>query len=308
MTRRELFGVLAAPALAATSKPNIVFILADDLGWGDLSCYNPASKIPTPNLDKLAADGMRFTDAHTPSAVCSPTRYGLMTGRYCWRSRLKKGVLDGFDPPLIESGRTTAASFLKKQGYATACFGKWHLGMQWTQKDGQPVGIRTIGGFRPGFDVDYTKPTTGGPNDHGFDTYFGISASLDMPPYCLMENRRTVSIPDDQVPESRTLFLNQGAGVTTKGFRLEQVIPAITSKAVEFIERQTGPFFLYVPLSSPHLPVVPNPEFEGRSKAGKYGDFVVEMDAAVGKILAALDKTGANKNTLGQLTEGVLIS
>src|SRR5688572_5847845 len=168
-----------APLLhAADQRPNIVVILADDLGYGDLQCYNPKSRIPTPHLDRLAAEGIRFTDAHTPSTVCSPTRYGLMTGRYAWRTWLKSGVLDGFDPPLIEAGRPTLASFLKAQGYATGCVGKWHLGMTWKTRDGQPVPYRGTGRFRPGTDVDFTQELDGGPRDVGFDTYFGISASL----------------------------------------------------------------------------------------------------------------------------------
>jgi arylsulfatase A len=131
--RRDFLAALASASgmrAQARRRPNIVFILADDLGYGDLRCYNPDSRIPTPNLDRLAAQGMRFTDAHTPSAVCTPTRYGLLTGRYCWRTRLKQGVLDGFDPPLIEQGRMTVASLLRQHGYATGCIGKWHLGMQ----------------------------------------------------------------------------------------------------------------------------------------------------------------------------------
>ena len=301
MTRRDLlFATFALPLNAATARPNIVFILADDLGWGDLQCYNPQSKIATPNLDKLAAQGMRFTDAHTPSAVCSPTRYGVMTGRYPWRTRLKNGVLDGIDPPLIESGRATVAQYLKSQGYITGCFGKWHLGMQWTGKNGEPIGIRPAAGpARPGDNVDYSKAVTGGPNDVGFDRYYGISASLDMAPYCFIENRRASGVLDSRIAADRGVFSSMSGGVATKEFRPEQVVPAITAKAVEFIEQNKAkPFFLYVPLSSPHLPIVPNKEFEGKSKAGRYGDFVMEMDAAAGRILKALDDAGVASNTL----------
>jgi arylsulfatase A len=286
----------------ARRRPNIVFILADDLGYGDLRCYNPDSRIPTPNLDRLAAQGMRFTDAHTPSAVCTPTRYGLLTGRYCWRTRLKQGVLDGFDPPLIEQGRMTVASLLRQHGYATGCIGKWHLGMQWTAKDGRAVPQRedTPGAFRPGYDVDYSKAVTGGPLDCGFDTFYGISASLDMSPYCFIENDRTAGIPDERTPEDKSLFMNQVPGVKTKGFTLESVMPALTTRAEAFIARHAGqrPFFLYMPLSSPHLPVVPNSEFEGRSEAGRYGDFVVEMDACVGRVLQSIDRAGAAADTI----------
>ncbi len=300
MHRREFLALSAVPWAAAQQRlPNIVFILADDLGWGDLGCYNPQSKIKTPHLDRLAAQGIRFTDAHTPSSVCTPTRYGLLTGRYSWRTRLKLGVQDGFDPPLIEKGRMTVASMLKQRGYATGCFGKWHLGMQWTRKDGTPMPLRTSGGFRPGDDVDFSKRATDGVNAAGFDEYFGISASLDMPPYCFVEDGRAVGKMSARLPKGMTLFLNQTEGMAAEGFRLEDVVPEVTDRAVSFIERNAEqPFFLYLPLSSPHLPVVPNKEFEGKSGAGKYGDFVVEMDAAVGKILEALDRADVAGNTL----------
>ena len=303
LRRRDLLaGALAAGSAPAAAKPpNIVCILADDLGYGDLGCYNRDSKIPTPHLDRLASEGMRFTDAHSPSAVCTPTRYGLLTGRYAWRTSLKKGVFDGFDPPLIEPGRVTAASLLRSRGYTTACIGKWHLGMQWTRRDGTPMPFRTAGGFRSGFEVDYTRPAQGGPNAVGFDRYFGISASLDMPPYCFIENGRAVGAPGEKADEDKSLFMNQPPGARTPGFRLEHVMPALVREARSFIADHKGgskPFFLYMPLSSPHLPIVPNEGFKGRSKAGLYGDFVVEMDASVGSVLDALKSSGAAENTL----------
>jgi arylsulfatase A-like enzyme len=300
--RRRFLQALAGAALGATARPNIVFILADDLGYGDLSCYNAQSKIPTPHLDALARGGLRFTNAHTPSAVCTPSRYGLLTGRYAWRTRLTQGVLDGFDPPLIEKNRMTVASMLRQQGYATACVGKWHLGMQWTRQDGTPVPFRPSfeGGFRDGRDVDYTKPISGGPTSTGFDYYFGISASLDMSPYCFMENDRTVGLPGVRSERDVSLFMNQVAGVKTGGFDLHTVLPECGRKARAFLEKQTAakPFFLYMPLSAPHLPIVPNREFEGRSKAGLYGDLVVEMDAVAGSVLDTLKSKGLDRNTL----------
>ena len=302
--RRAFLSALSSAALGpgAAARPNIVFILADDLGYGDLSCYNTQSKIPTPNLDALARRGMRFTNAHTPSAVCTPTRYGLLTGRYAWRTRLDQGVLDGFDPPLIDENRMTVASLLKQQGYATACVGKWHLGMRWTRRDGSPVPQRLsfAGGFRDGRDVDFSKPVTGGPLAAGFDEYFGISASLDMSPYCFVENTRTVGLPETQAPRDMTLFMNQSAGVSTAGFDLHRVLPECGRKARAFLEKQSAakPFFLYMPLPAPHLPVVPNKEFEGRSKAGLYGDYVMEMDAVAGSILDTLKSKGLDRNTL----------
>jgi len=290
-------------ASAADSRPNVIVILADDLGYGDPGCYNPQSKIPTPHIDRLAAEGIRFTDAHTPSAVCTPTRYGLMTGRYAWRTWLKSGVLDGFDPPLIEADRVTLASFLKAQGFATACIGKWHLGMTWTGDDGKPVAYRgnPTSGFRPGSDVDFTRPIEGGPRDRGFDLFFGIAASLDMSPYSFIEDRRTLPPPRLAAPESKTLFLNQAAGVRSEGFTLEGVLPALKQRAQDFIRSRAGkaePFLLYLPLSSPHLPIVPNGDWIGKSAAGLYGDFVAETDGVVGDILRALDAAKLRDNTL----------
>lgn len=305
MHRRKFLSALGAGPVALAQRdplPNILLILADDLGYGDLGCYNAQSKIPTPRLDALAAAGIRFTDAHTPSSVCTPTRYGLLTGRYAWRTRLKNGVLDGFDPPLIENGRMTAASFLKSRGYDTACIGKWHLGMTWTRKDATPVPARdTTTGFRPGYDVDFTKPVSGGPLDAGFDSYFGISASLDMPPYCFLENRSPVTLPAGRSAEDRSLLMNQPPGALAPDFRLEDVLPACRDRAVKFLESRKGrskPFFLYLPLTAPHLPIVPNKPFAGKSRAGAYGDFVAEVDAVVGDALDALARSGHAGNTI----------
>ena len=299
MLTRRTFLFSAAALAQAPKRPNIVFILADDLGYGDLGCYNAQSKIPTPHLDRLAAQGIRFTDAHTPSAVCTPTRYGLMTGRYAWRTRLKLGVLDGFDPPLIESGRQTIATMLKAHGYATACVGKWHLGMEWPTKSGGTMPDRVVAnGFRPGDEVDYAKPLKGGPNDCGFDSYFGISASLDMPPYAFIENRKVTELPTERSNEDKSLVMNQPPGMKATGFTLHGVLPALAARAVQFVEKTKAPYFLYMPLSAPHLPVVPNKEYAGKSKAGSYGDFVVEMDACVGRVLDAIKRSGQEQNTL----------
>src|SRR5690242_14534140 len=174
-------AALATPGMAAQRHPNILYILADDLGYGDPRCYNPESKVPTPNLDRLASQGVRFTDAHSGSAVCTPTRYGINTGRYCWRSKLKSGVLQGYSPALIEPGRLTVPAMLKKQGYQTAGIGKWHLGLQNREQ------------------TDYQQPLRPGPLDAGFDYYFGIPASLDMPPYLFFENDHAVAQPTQQV-------------------------------------------------------------------------------------------------------------
>lgn len=285
------------------TRPNILIVLADDMGWGDPQCYQAASKIPTPAIDRLAAEGMRFTDAHTPSAVCTPTRYTLLTGRYCWRTRLKSHVLDGFDPPLIGSNEDTLATMLRRAGYRTHCVGKWHLGMQWTTNGDEPVPDRDKSkGFRPGTDIDYTKPLTGGPNDVGFDSYFGISASLDMSPYVLLKDRHVIGTPNVPSPENRDgLLMNQVAGVTTSDFKLVNVLPRLGKEASQVIRDAAGrnqPFFCYVPLTSPHLPVVPTEEATGKSNAGSYGDFVVATDQALGEMLKALDDTQQANNTL----------
>lgn len=294
--------LLLSRALPA-APPNIILILCDDLGYGDPRCYNPQSKIPTPHIDKLAAEGMRFTDAHTPSSVCTPTRYGLLTGRYCWRTRLKSSVLDGFDPPLIDEGRLTLASMLKSRGYATGMVGKWHLGMEWITRDGNamPYAVGARRGFRSGDEVDYTRKISAGPVDRGFDWYYGISASLDMPPYCLIENRNVLALPTQTMPQSRQLALSVSQGARSDGFELDAVLPAFTQKAVEFIEskaKSNTPLFLYLPLNSPHLPVVPGKEWRGKTGAGDYADFTAQTDATVGAVMASLDAAGIADNTL----------
>jgi len=300
--------VAPAPLLRSApttpARPNIVYILADDLGYGDVSCYNAESKIPTPHVDRLAGEGIRFTDAHTPSAVCTPTRYGILTGRYSWRTRLKYRVLDGFDPPLIERDRLTVASFLKANGYHTGCVGKWHLGMTWFDKQGRPMPAVSIDRKtppRPGHEVDYSRTIQGGPTDRGFDWYFGISASLNMSPFCYIENDRPHIAPTIHHPRVRTDFITVDEGVRSPDFVIRGVLPRLAGEAVRYIERQAKseePFFLYAPLTSPHLPVVQNEEYRGRSEAGEYGDFVAETDAFVGAVIEALEQTGAADNTL----------
>jgi arylsulfatase A-like enzyme len=276
----------AAAAEPAVRRPNIVLILADDLGWGDPRCYNPASRIPTPNIDRLAAAGVRFTDAHSPSSVCSPTRYGLLTGRYAWRTRLTKGVLDGYSPALIEPKRLTLASLLAQHGYRTACVGKWHLGLGDAAK------------------ADYSGPLVPGPNAAGFDASLILPASLDMPPYVLVENDRPTRAPGEHIAASTMRRYGGGGfwreGAIAPGFRHEDVLPTLTERAVGFIQQQSGshPFFLYFPLTGPHTPWMPTPEFRGRTKAGYYGDFVVQVDAAVGAVLDALDDRGLSNDTL----------
>ena len=299
--------ILSGSGIAASAeRPNIIYILADDMGIGDVSCYNENAKLSTTHIDRLAAEGMRFTDAHTPSAVCSPTRYGILTGRYCWRTRLKYRVLDGFDPPLIEQGQVTVPTLLSGAGYDTHCVGKWHLGMTWTDREGNPmpaVPLERKGPPRAGEEVDFSKPVIGGPTAVGFDTYFGISASLNMSPFCYLVNDRPYRLPVLPQEKMQTEFISVDKGVRSPDFTIFGVLPRLAGEAVAVIERQATerpdtPFFLYAPLTSPHLPVVPNEEFRGHSDAGEYGDFVEETDAFVGAVLETLERTGIADNTL----------
>ena len=279
---------------AQSLRPNIVIILADDLGYGDVQSFNPNSKIPTPHLDKLARQGLRFTDAHSPSSVCTPTRYALLTGRYPWRSRLKAGVLPPLGLPLIEAGRLTLPAMLKSQGYTTAIVGKWHLGWDWATTDGKAAAI-TPNGLS---NVDFTKPVANGPLTRGFDYYYGVDLP-NFPPYLFIENDRTLGLPTETIPTNNPDINRKGPMM--KDWEPVQILPAITDRAVRYVEekaKSSQPFFLYFALTSPHYPVVPSPEFAGKSKAGVYGDFVVQTDAAVGAVMDVLQRSGADKNTL----------
>jgi arylsulfatase A len=299
--------------------PNIVYILADDLGYGDLGCYNLDSKIPTPNIDNLAEEGIRFLDMHSPSAVCTPTRYGILTGRYCWRSPLKKGVLLGYSRPIISPEQETVASLMKKAGYHTACIGKWHLGLGWALEDGSNYDIieEVYEGTELSTDetfvkehVDYSATVTGGPNDLGFDYSYILPASLDFEPYCYLENGMLEKAPTyyTEGNDMNTGFTEAfwRAGNMAEGFEFEQVLPNFISKASEYIESRVedrdSPFFLYLPLAAPHTPWVPTEEFREKSRAGTYGDFVNMVDHYVGELLSLLDEKGLSENTLIILT------
>jgi arylsulfatase A-like enzyme len=295
LTTASLAAILiclgASVARAAPRRPNIVLVLADDLGYGDLRAYDSRSKIPTPHLDRLAAEGLRFLDAHTPSSVCTPTRYALLTGRYAWRTRLEKGVLGGTSPALLEPGRPTLASLLKESGYATAAIGKWHLGLGTAER------------------VDYARPLVPGPNAAGFDEFFGIPASLDMEPYVFVQNTAPVEAPTATVGASE-LRRKGGAGFWRAGriapsFKHADVMPRLTDAAVAYIRRRdprprpdSRPFFLYLPLSAPHTPWLPTAEFVGKSGAGPYGDFVAQVDATVGKVVETIAQMGLRDQTL----------
>ncbi len=276
--------------------PNIIYILADDMGYGDVSSFNPQSKLKTVHIDRLAKDGMKFTDAHTSSAVCTPTRYGILTGRYNWRSRLKKSVLSGFSKSLIGPDRMTVAKLLKDKGYTTGFVGKWHLGWGWQMTtDGKNIDNLDV---HP--TVDYTKPLTFGPNDLGFDYSCGIAGSLDMAPYVYVENGRSTTIPTDT-----TISVDDKGfwrkGVTGSDFNHADVLDHFQAKSIAFIEENAGkkePFFLYFALPAPHTPILPKSEFLGKSNTNFYGDFVLQVDDVVGQIEAVLKRKGISENTL----------
>ncbi|GAH04159.1 unnamed protein product, partial [marine sediment metagenome] len=274
----------------ARSKPNIVIIFADDMGYGDPRCYNGQSKIPTPHIDKLAGQGMRFTDAHTAAAVCTPSRYGLLTGRYCWRSRLKRGILWHWDEPLIEPERLTLPGMLQQSGYHTGCVGKWHLGWNWPTTDGSRISetakISTWSWNERiafGNKVDFTKPIKGGPITRGFDYYFGDDVP-NFAPYCFIENDRVIKVPASTKPKN--MFGNPGPAMAD--WQLNEVMPKLTTRAVKYIEQRSQtteqPFFLYFSLTAPHTPIAPVEPFIGKSQAGLYGDYVHQVDATVGEI------------------------
>lgn len=307
----SLLLVLAASAAFAADRPNIVYVLCDDLGYGDVSILNPAGKIPTPHMDRVAREGIAFTDAHSGSAVCTPTRYGVLTGRYAWRSKLKNGVLGGLSPRLIEPGRMTVASLLKAQGYHTAAIGKWHLGMDWAKKGAGGVSELTIESREQVGNVDYAGRITNGVTTVGFDYYFGISASLDMVPYTYIENDRVTVLPTED--RDYPMFLGRAEGRVRKGpaapgFEVEHVLPDLTKKAIDYIgsraaeAKQGKPFFLYLPLASPHTPVAPTKPWQGKSGLNHYADFVMETDAGIGEVLKALDAHGLARDTLVIIT------
>ena len=280
---------------AKAKKPNIVIIFADDMGSGDLQCLNKNSVIPTPHTSRIAAEGMIFTDAHTTSAVCTPSRYSLVTGRYCWRTRLKSGVLGGFSGHLIDPKRETIASLLKGAGYATACIGKWHLGMDLPR----PPKSAASKGKHKG-NIDYMSKIQNSPNVNGFDYYFGVTASLDMPPYTFIENDGFVAPATSKYPGSGFPNYSRG-GDMAKDFKHIDALDILTKKSCDHIAKSAKgdkPFFLYFPLTAPHKPCLPAKRFVGKSKRGPYGDFLMQVDWTVGEVLKALDDAKVADNTL----------
>ncbi len=306
--RRTLFRIFAVFLLCvlgvAAKPPNVVIVFADDMGYGDPRIYNPRSRVPTPHIDALAEVGMRFTDAHTAASVCTPSRYGLLTGRYPWRSRLPQGIVQSWGQPMIEEGRQTLGSALQALGYRTACIGKWHLGWDWPVGNGQYVsdeldGINPPAGRQEelGRRINFARPVRGGPTTRGFHHYFGDDVP-NFPPYAFIENDRVLGNPTDRMPRHK----GQRAGPMMPGWDLWMAQPTITAHALEWLDERARdpdtPFFLYMPLLGPHTPIVPSGEHRGTSEAGPYGDWVHQMDAALGKVVQSLERNGLLRDTV----------
>lgn len=271
--------------------PNVIVVMADDLGIGDVSATNPECKIKTPNLEQMAAEGLTFLDAHTPSSVCTPTRYGLLTGRYNWRSRLARGVLSGTSEHLIPADRPTLGHLMKGAGYHTAMIGKWHLGWDWHKENGK---------------IDFTKPVTNGPDINGFDQYYGHCGSLDMPPYVWVDTGRVTAVPqrEEGVTSKEDRYGWYRKGPIGPDFVIEEVLPHLFDKSIAYVneraqpENADKPFFLYLPLPAPHTPIVPIPPFKDASGLNPYGDFVMQVDHHMGELFSALKENKLDDNTL----------
>ncbi|MCC6695091.1 MAG: sulfatase-like hydrolase/transferase [Candidatus Hydrogenedentes bacterium] len=299
---RRTFLVSATAAMTAAScatprsrvlgdkPPNIVIILADDFGVGDIAALNEGRGIPTPCLDHFVSQSMSFTDAHSASAVCSPTRYGLLTGRYCWRTCLQSWVLDAYEPPLIAEDRLTLPKMLKKHGYATACIGKWHLGSVWAGE-----------GEARKKKADFSVPIQQGPITRGFDYYFGTEVP-NFPPFTFIENDHVLVQPTDQMPENdASVHVGFQGAPMAPGWKFDEILPTLTSKCAAYIHEQAQskqPFFLYFPMTSPHEPVSPSGAFKGKSGIAPIADFLMETDWSAGQVLGAIDAAGISDNTI----------
>jgi arylsulfatase A len=298
-------SVSGQAAEIAARQPNILVLYADDLGYGDLRCYNPSSKIPTPYLDRLAATGMRFTDGHSSSGICTPSRYALLTGRHHWRDF--HDIVDSYDPSVFKSERLTLPEMLRAGGYATAAIGKWHLGWGWDSIR-KPAARPRTEGKRPVWGpeaFDWSRRIPDGPLAHGFDRYFGDDV-INFPPYCWIEDDRVVVPPDTMLDKAAWKPIKEGdwecrPGPMVSGWDPYQNLPTITERGVDFIRSRknaAAPFLLYFALPSPHAPIIPNDAFDGKSAAGAFGDFVHETDRCVGLILEALEQTGLADDTI----------
>lgn len=283
------FGLRSDRAWATT--PNVILVMADDLGIGDLSPTNPDCQIKTPHLEKMAREGLTFLDAHTPSSVCTPTRYGLLTGRYNWRSRLSRGVLSGTSPHLIPNDRPTVGHLMRKGGYHTAMIGKWHLGWDW---------------HKTGDKIDFSKPVKNGPDINGFDQYYAHCGSLDMPPYVWVDTGKVTAQPDrvEGVTQKQDRYGWYRKGPIGADFHIDEVLPHLFDKSMEYVKSREAsakdgkPFFLYLALPAPHTPIVPVPPFKDASGLNPYADFVMQMDHHMGQLLKTVSEAGLDDNTL----------
>ena len=276
------------------ARPNVIFVLADDLGIGDISPTNPDCKIKTPHLQKMADEGITFMDAHSSSAVCTPTRYGVLTGRYNWRSRLARGVLSGTSDHLIPADRATVGHLLQKVGYHTQMIGKWHLGWDWAKADKSEQKWK---------DIDFTKPVKNGPDINGFSNYYGHCGSLDMPPYVWVDTGKITALPNREEGVDRTEdpYGWYREGPIGPDFKIDQVLPHLFDKSVAYVKeraKKKKPFFLYLPLPAPHTPIVPVPPYKDASKMNPYADFMMQVDGHMGELFAAIKEAGVDENTL----------
>jgi len=322
---QPLFRILLVVAFSvvcgyASQPPNILFIYADDLGYGDVACYNPESKVPTPNLDRMAREGIRFTDAHSPSTVCTPSRYSVMTGRMAFRLNYP-GVFTGVQGPcLIDADRLTLPEMMRDAGYETAMYGKWHIGMTFYDKEGRPVHELEEGleerfgrqglGNRLVEHVDFSRRIDGGPLDRGFDRFFGTACcpTTDWL-YSYIEGDRIFNPPtkilDPQAEglPSHPYSKDNRRGYLSDDFDLEEVDMVFLEKSVNYLEdyaqRESGkPFFLFHSAQAVHLPSFPGKDFKGKTQAGPHGDFIFEFDYVVGELMQALERLDLDENTL----------